>query len=137
MSSYQAPILNPRIPSFGYQIPTIDPFGCYSGEKGKYSKCKCQSCVIGVSCMCLKAKNIPGRGDVLDCHTTSHSSSLVKTTSYSMTESCFTNKYQGYMTSICYCNTPFCNESTFVRPLTIFTTISAFLIIWKDLKFYT
>ena len=121
---------------FGYQVPKATPFGCYRGERGQYSKCKCENCIVGVTCMCLKAKNVPGRGDVLDCHTISQSNSLVKMYQNSMTEICFTNKYQGHMTSICYCNTPFCNGSQSIMSLNIFFFVSAFLIMCRDLSLY-
>ena len=136
VSNYQDTIRNPRIPTFSYQVPKIPPFGCYRGERGKYAKCQCENCVAGITCMCLKAKNVPGRGDVLDCHTASESNSLVKTYSNSMTEFCFTSKYQGYMTSICYCNTPFCNASPSCNSLNTLSLLSAFLIICKELIFY-
>ena len=137
ISNLQDPVRNPRFPSFGYQVLNTPSFGCYRGERGKYSKCKCENCVVGITCMCLKAKNIPGRGDVLDCHTASESNSLVKTYSNSMTEFCFTSKYQGHMTSICYCNTPFCNASPSCNSWSALSLISAFLIICKELMFYT
>ena len=55
--------------------------------------------------MCVKVLNVPGRGDVRECYANPHNSLD------HMVGTCFTNNYQGYITPICYCNTPFCNSA--------------------------
>ena len=81
-------------------------FGCYQGEESNYEKSQCDNCVYGVPCMCVKILNVPGKGDVRGCYANPHNSLD------HMVGTCFTNNYQGYLTPICYCDTPFCNTGS-------------------------
>ena len=83
-------------------------FGCYRGDESNFERAQCDNCVYGVSCMCVKVLNVPGRGDVRDCYANPHNSLD------HMVGTCFTNNYQGYLTPICYCDTPFCNSASIV-----------------------
>ena len=76
--------------------------------------------------MCVKVLNVPGKGDVRDCYANPHNSLD------HMTGTCFTNNYQGYLTPICYCDTPFCNAGS----LTHISTSSIILISSLLLYFY-
>ena len=84
-------------------------FGCYRGDESNFERAQCDNCVYGVSCMCVKVLNVPGRGDVRDCYANPHNSLD------HMVGTCFTNNYQGYLTPICYCDTPFCNSASIVN----------------------
>ena len=84
-------------------------FGCYRGDESNFERAQCDNCVYGVSCMCVKVLNVPGRGDVRDCYANPHNSLD------HMVGTCFTNNYQGYLTPICYCDTPFCNSASLVN----------------------
>ena len=81
-------------------------FGCYRGEGDSYEKSQCNNCVYGVPCMCVKVLNVPGKGDIRDCYANPHNSLD------HMVGTCFTNNFQGYLTPICYCDTPFCNTGS-------------------------
>ena len=67
---------------------------------------ECDNCVYGVSCMCVKILNVDGRGDVRDCYANPHNSLDHNV------GACVTNNYNGYITPICYCDTPFCNTGS-------------------------
>ena len=101
-------------------------FGCYRGEGDSYEKSQCNNCVYGVPCMCVKVLNVPGKGDIRDCYANPHNSLD------HMVGTCFTNNYQGYLTPICYCDTPFCNTGS----TTHISTKSILLILISSLYHY-
>ena len=102
-------------------------FGCYRGDESNYVKSQCDNCVYGVSCMCVKVLNVPGKGDVRDCYANPHNSLD------HMVGTCFTNNYQGYLTPICYCNTPFCNSASLLKNKVVSIVILSFFILYNYL----
>ena len=76
--------------------------------------------------MCVKVLNVPGKGDIRDCYANPHNSLD------HMVGTCFTNNFQGYLTPICYCDTPFCNTGS----TTHISTKSTLLILISSLYHY-
>lgn len=80
-------------------------FGCYRGIGDNYVQAQCDNCFYGVPCLCVKVLNVPEIGDVRKCYANPHNSLD------HMVGTCMANNYQGHITPICYCDTPFCNSA--------------------------